>query len=126
MRALITIWMKGCVNCVAYDVWRTRKSDIHFSWSVITPFYIMYVDLWIPGKLVTSKVKYVYLMNAMCDLTQFVISSLVYNPTADNLANICIDTAVLTFGMDAVVVEDTDSKFGYLFTAMCNVLSIIV
>ena len=39
-------WVKGCANCVAYNVWRNRKSETHFSWHIRVPFWIMHVDLW--------------------------------------------------------------------------------
>ena len=51
------------------------------------------------------------LMNAMCDLTQFVVSSIIENPTAESLAQLFMEDVVLTFGMVAVVVVDADSKF---------------
>ena len=38
------------------------------------------------------------LMNVMCDLTQFMISYIVVNPTAESLPQTFMEGAVLTFG----------------------------
>ena len=45
------------------------------------------MDLWAPGKI-TNKTngKTQMLLNTICDLTQFVVSSVVENPTAEFLA----------------------------------------
>ena len=77
MRKDIKLWVKICGQCVAYNTWRNRKSEMYFSWPITTPFYIMHVDLWCPGKLVDDDGKTLQLMNCMCDLTQFVISIIV-------------------------------------------------
>ena len=80
LRKDIREWVKGCGHCTAYNVWRSRKSELYFSWPVTTPFYIMHMDLWAPGKIVSAASgKTQMLLNAMCDLTQFVISSVVEN-----------------------------------------------
>ena len=60
----------------------------------------------------------------MCDLTQFVVSSLVTNPTASSLAILFMENVVLSFGMVAVVVVDADSKFKGVFEELCDILKI--
>ena len=58
-------------------------------------------------------------MNCMCDLTQFVVSILVSDATSENLAKLFMEQVVFTFGMVAIVVVNTDSKFLSLFKYMC-------
>jgi len=104
-------WVKGCAHCNSYNIWETRKSELYFSWPVTSPFYIMHVDLWAPGKMLNKQTgKTMMLMNTMCDLTQFVVSSIIENPTAESLAQLFMEDVVLTFGMVAVVIDDR-SKF---------------
>ena len=79
-------WAKWCAHCVANIVWWFRKSKLYFSWSVTMPFYIMHIYIWSPGQLVNTKTDTFQLMNSMCDLTQFVISSVVWNINAEILA----------------------------------------
>ena len=55
--------------------------------------------------------KTMMLMNAMCDLTKFVASSVIENPTAESQAQLFMEEVVLTFGMVANIVVDADSKF---------------
>ena len=50
----------------------------------------------------------------MCDLTQFVISSVVWNINAEVIATTYMEDVALSFGMIAVVV-DADSKFKSIF-----------
>ena len=72
-----------CAHCCAYNIWSDRKSELHFSWPVKIPFCIIHVDLWMPGYLVNEKGETLQLMNAMCDLTQFVISAVVKYATSE-------------------------------------------
>ena len=124
IRKDIKLWVKSCAACIAYNVWRNRKSELYFSWPITSPFYIMHVDLWMPGKLLNEQGETLQLMNCMCDLTQFVVSILVENATSEVLAKLFMEHVVLSFGMVAVVVVDADSKFLSVFQAMCTALDI--
>ena len=115
----IKLWLKYCARCVAYNIWRDKKSEFYFSWPITTPFYIMHVEVWAPGHLVDENVNNLQAMNAMCDLTQFVISTLVKRGTAAYLAQLFMENVVLSFGIVAVVVVDADSNFLGVFKAMC-------
>ena len=61
---------------------------MYFSWPVTTPFYIMHIDIWSPGNLVDKDYARItiQIMNSMCDLTQFLISSDVRKINAEVLA----------------------------------------
>ena len=62
----------------------------------------------------------------MCDLTQFTISTLL--PTKKSsalLAKLFMEQVVLTFGIVAVVVVDTESTFKSNWKDMCYILNII-
>lgn len=124
IRRDIKFWVKSCAYCCAYNIWCNRKSEVYFSWPVTTPFYIMHVDLWMPGKLTDEAGETLQLMNAMCDLTQFIVSIVVSNANSTVLAKLFMEQVVLTFGMVAVVVVDADSKFLGNFSAMCDILDI--
>ena len=126
LRTDVKNWVKGCAHCNSYNIWKTRKSELYFSWPVTSPFYIMHVDSWAPGKMLNERTgKTMMLMNAMCDLTQFVVSSATENPTAESLAQTFMEDVVLTFGMVAVVVVDADSKFLREFEEMCKALKMV-
>ena len=45
MREDIKKWIKGCPHCIECNIWRKRNSELHFSWPITAPFYIMHVDL---------------------------------------------------------------------------------
>ena len=124
MREDIKAWVKSCPHCVAHNVWRSRKSELYFSWPITAPFWIMHVDLWSPGHISNSQGQKGHLLNAMCDLTQFVISTPTFDITAGRLATIFMEQVVLSFGMCAVVVVDDGSSFKGLFEEMCQLLKI--
>ena len=124
MREDIKAWVKSCPHCVAHNVWRSRKSELYFSWPITTPFWIMHVDLWSPGHISNNQGQKGYLLNSMCDLTQFVISTPTFNITAGHLAMIFMEQVVLSFGMCAVVVVDDGSSFKSTFEEMCRLLKI--
>ena len=60
----------------------------------------------------------------MCDLTQFVISSVTTITTAESLAKLFMEEVVLSYGMIAILVVDADSWFNGNFEAMCKILRI--
>lgn len=125
MRENIKEWVRGCAHCISHHIWRNRKSKLHYSWPVTSPFYIMHLDLWQPGNLMDKDGKTIYLLNCMCDLTQFLVSSVVINPDAALLAKTFMEDMILTFGICAVVVVDSDSKFKSVFKDMCNKLNLM-
>ena len=125
MREDIKEWVRGCKDCVSYNIWRNRKQELHFSWPVTLPFYIVHVDLWSPGDSMKKfKTKEHTLLNTMCDLTQFVVSIKTAHTSAEPLATLFMEHVTLTFGMTAVVVVDADSRFKGAFQKMCDVLKI--
>ena len=125
MRTNIKDWVKGCPECIAHNVWRNKRNELYFSWPVTAPFYIMHLDLWQPGKLEDEKQNSIYLFNSMCDLTQFVVSSIIKNPNALDLAKSFMEKVLLSYGMCSVVVVDADSKFRSVFEDMCSKLKIM-
>ena len=60
----------------------------------------------------------------MCDLTQFVISTIVIEPDSASLAKTFMESVVLSFGMVAVVVVDADSKYRGIFESLCTILKL--
>ena len=119
-------WSASCDHCQAYNIWRSRKSELYFSWPVTVPFWIMHVDLWSPGDTTSSINEKGYLMNSMCDLTQFVISSVTFDTTALELSQLLfMSDVILTFGMCApVIIVDEGSNFKVAFQEMCDILKI--
>ena len=89
MRENIQKCTSRCAHCASHNMWRNRKNEIYFSWPVTVPFWIMHVNFWYSGHIVTKNtgVK-CYLMNFICDLTQFVISSIDFDITSTNLSHI--------------------------------------
>ena len=62
----------------------------------------------------------------MCDLTQFLISSITINTKVESLAKLFMEEVMLSFGMVSVVLLDTDSRFRCVFEAMFKFLQIIL
>lgn len=80
----------------------------------------MHVDLWSPGATLDTYGNTSYLMNSMCDITQFVISSPIVEIEAASLANIFVADVIMKFGMYSVVVIDDGSTFKNTFMDMCK------
>ena len=81
----------------------------------------MHVDLWAPGMIKDGNENSLQLMNAMYDLTQFVISIIVSDAHSEPLGKLFMEQVVFYFGMVAVIIVDADSKFLGLFEEICNV-----
>ena len=82
----------------------------------------MHLDLWSPGITTDATGKPGYLLNSICDLTQFVVSSITFNTEATVLARLFMEDVVLSFGMVAFVVVDADSRFRSVFEEVCTIL----
>jgi len=76
------------------------------------------------GSLVDEKGNKGYLLNSMCNITQFVIATTTFNITSAHLATQFMEHVVLTFGMCAVIVLDDGSPFKGVFKVMCDILRI--
>ena len=63
-------------------------------------------------------------MNAMCDLTQFMISIIVSDAHSEPLGKLFMEQVVFSFGMVAVIVVDANNKFLGLFEKICNTLGL--
>ncbi len=123
MRKEIKYWCKSCAECTAANVWRSHRCKLYFSWPVTIPFWIMHVDIWHPGSAQLQG-KQGYLLNAMCDLTQFVVSIPTTDISAAQLSQLFTEQVLLTFGMCAVIVVDDGSTFKSEFESMCNILKL--
>ena len=124
LREDVKEWVKTCGHCVAYNIWRNRRQELHFSWPVTIPFYIMHLDIWSPGHVMLHHKDGGHVLNCMCDLTQFIVSCLLTDTKADALSRIFMEQVVLNFGMVAIVVVDADSRFRSTFEAMCKTLKL--
>ena len=76
LREDVKQWVKGCAHCVSYNVFRNRKQDLNFSWSVTISFYITNLDIWSPVTALHKNQEGCHILDAMCDLTQLTISSI--------------------------------------------------
>ena len=101
--------------------WRRRDQDHMFSWPVGSPFTIIHVDLWIPGKYIDSKGN-MKLMNAMYDMSQFVVVVPIPDESFATLADYLFQHVLMKFGLCHFVVLDDGTTFKGAFVAMCKVL----
>ena len=65
-------------------------------------------------------------MNAMCDMTQFVVSIATEFITASHLARLFMEGFLLKFGLCALIVVYVDNKFEGTFVSMADALNIRV
>ena len=42
--------VNGCAQCISYNMWHTKNSELYFSWLVTATLYIMHLDIWSPEK----------------------------------------------------------------------------
>ena len=99
-------------------------SELYFSWPVTIPFWIIHVDLWSPGVTDDISGHNIHLLNDICDLTQFVVSSTTEIIDAKTLAQLFMSEVVLTFVIFSIVMIDDGSTFKSVFISMCDALNI--
>ena len=123
MRKDVATWVRQCGQCIASKAWKNRKNDLYFSWPVTVPFWILHCDLWSPGAT-RDKDGNFSVLNCMCDLTQFVVSSVVNDISSEALSLTFMENVVLKYGICAVVAVDAGSNFKHIFERMCDILDI--
>ena len=112
MREYVNKWVAKCAHYVAYHIWRNRKSELYFSWTIASPFWIIRTDLWSPdNSVINSRDNTGYLLKSLCNLTQFLVSTLTFDITAAALEKLFMEEVLLAFGMCAFVVVDYISNF---------------
>ena len=87
------------------------------------PFAIVHVDLWRPGDFTDYTGSY-YLLNCMCDLTQFVVVVPVPGMTALIIAKYFMQEVLLKFGLCYLVVMDDGTPFKGFFLLACDAFQI--
>ena len=123
MRSNVIAWVQQCSGCIHTTVRRRENTGLVMSWPLSTPFSVISVDLWSPGKTET-KLGFKHLLNSMCDMSQFVVSVPVKQTSASYLARVFMENVLLKFGICAVIVVDDGSTFRGLFEEMCSLLKI--
>ena len=111
-------WCSQCAHCITYASGRTRESELNVSWPITLTFWIMRMDLWLLEAMVNADGEKGYLMNSMCDFTQYIISSATYKIDSTSLAQLFMSDIILSFGMCSVMFVDDGSPLLSAFTAM--------
>ena len=118
-------WCHQCAHCIATSNNIRRHSDLMFSWPVSTPFFILHLDLWQPGKTEEVFSGSTHLLAAMCDLSGFIICHPVRETTSEGLARIFMEEVLLKVGLCGLgVVVDAASAFLSVFKDMCEILGL--
>ena len=55
------------------ELLENQETKIAFSWPVTILFYIMYLGIWSPGTAILKNQQGCHLLNAICELTQFIV-----------------------------------------------------
>ena len=124
VRADVFDWCQQCAHCIATSNNIRRHSELMFSWPVSTPFFILHIDLWQPGKTEERFSGSTHLLAAMCDLTGFIVCHPVSNTTSDDLARVFMEEVLLKVGLCGLVVVDAASAFLSNFKDMCDALGL--
>ena len=85
----------------------------------------MNFDLWAPGTALSDNSEGRHVLNAMCDLTHFIISTINTEIHAEHTKEVFMDNVVLSFVMVEILVVDAKIKFKSVFKDMCAALGII-
>ena len=123
MRKDILRWVRACASYIQAKSTQFASKQLVHSWPILTPFAIISANIWSPGEI-TSPTGAKYILNLMCDMTQFVCSVAISNVNAAELSRAFMEGTLLKLGFCMVVVVDDDSKFMALFEAMATALNI--
>ena len=119
MRKDIIAQVRGCAACIqAKDATFTSRQLVH-SWPLLTPSAIISVDIWSPGE-VTSPTGAKWVLNSMCDMTQFVVSVGLSHVNSAELSRAFMESVLLKLGFCVVVVVDDDTNLCHYLKKCVN------
>ena len=123
MQSFIEDYVAKFPHCILANLCCATASKLMHSWPLDSPFSIIHIDIWYPGDKTDQDDNW-YLLNTMCDMTQFMIMI----PTPDihthTLAKLFMQDVLLKIGFCSMVVVDDGSSFKDTFKEMCNTLNI--
>ena len=82
----------------------------------------MHVNLWDPRTWLSNNLTGRHLLNAMCNLTHFIVSTITTEHTCGTYSNFFMENAVLLFSMVEILVFDVYSWFKSVPKDMCTAL----
>jgi hypothetical protein len=74
MRKQVDEMVAACPHCALANSRKQVKSELMFGWPLDSPFCTLHVDLWSAGDA-NGDGNQEHLLNSMCDMTQFVVST---------------------------------------------------
>jgi len=119
----VETFVAQCPHCVLINSHCCTASKLMHSWPLDAPFLIVHIDLWSPGDILDSDGN-LYLMNLMCNMTQFIIITPCTDIHVHHLAHVFMQEVLLKVGFCAMVVMDNGNNFKELFRFMCETLNI--
>jgi hypothetical protein len=113
----------ACTHCALANSRKQVKSELMFGWPLYSPFCTLHLDLWSAGEA-NGDGSQAHLLNSMCDMTHFVVSTPAPVILASALASVFMQEVLLKIGFCVMVVVDDGSTFKGLFPEMCDILKI--
>ena len=123
MRKRILDWVNMCASCIPARSQVRASSGLVHSWPVTTPFTIISADICLSGDIKNINGQKA-LMNAMCDMCQWVVLVAITGTEASYLVRMFMEHVLLKFGLYLMVVIDDGNKFRGTFESMCNAFCI--
>jgi hypothetical protein len=107
----------ACPHCALASSRKQVKSELMFGWPLDSPFFTLHVDLWSTGDA-NGDGSQSHLLNSMCDMTQFVVSTPSPVILASALPIVFMQEVLLKIGFCVMVVVDDGRNFKGLFREM--------
>ena len=114
MRAQIIAWVESCLMCVQVKCNTRVNQKLVHSWTLLTPFAMIAANIWCPGDTV-SLTGMKFILNCMCNTTQFVISAALSQANRSILAKAFMENFLLKVGICIVLVVDDSNEFMGIF-----------
>jgi hypothetical protein len=123
MRKQVNDMVAAFPHCALAKSRKQVKSELMFGWPLDSPLCTLHVDLWSAGDA-NGDGSQAHLLNSMCDMTQFVVSTPAPVILAPALASVFMQEVFLKIGFCVMVVADDGSTFKGLSREMCDILKI--
>jgi hypothetical protein len=123
MRKYVEDQIASYPHCILSNSTKDANSDLMFSWPLDCPFTTIHCGLWSAGELEANGSQ-LHMVTAMCDMTQFVVTTPANSTLASDLSPLFMQDVLLEIGFCVVVAIDEGSTFKGAFRDMCHHLKI--
>mmetsp|Transcript_14417 Transcript_14417/g.22007 ORF Transcript_14417/g.22007 Transcript_14417/m.22007 type:complete len:216 (-) Transcript_14417:1119-1766(-) len=114
----------GCAHCKVANITSHEASQALTHFEITSPFNILAMDVWSPGREATIKMNNTHVLCALDFMTAFAMGTFLNNTTAKEITVAAFTMFFSQTGLPRMIVIDAGSEFAGVLIQMCSTLGL--